>query len=155
MNNILLIIGSLFLVSIIVFVGIFMYKEIQYRKATTNVKLPDIDQLVREEKIAKMKERSDKYNYAGLDKKDELQEKDLKNISTEEDAHKYLKNSSRETSLAEDMVGLITEDGKLHSTTPSLIKGNIDLPEIASIKNTKEDTAAKTVLTDNKLPDIN
>ena len=128
MNNLILIISIAFVFIVVCLISWVMFKEIKHRKLTTNLRLPDINELSRQERISKMKESSDKYAYANLDKRKKIQEKDLKLEDKDYEAKKYLNEATKETSFIEDMGGLMTENGQLTETTPKLLKNNINLP---------------------------
>ena len=59
MNHVFIYVGAGITAVIILIAGFFIQKEFRLRQAQTNLRLPDIDELEREARLAKMKESSE------------------------------------------------------------------------------------------------
>lgn len=131
MNHVFIYVGAGITAVIILIAGFFIQKEFRLRQKQTNLRLPDIDELEREARLAKMKESSEEYGFAKLDK---INERELKFASEDDNAEKYVASTDSETSIFDDFTGLMNEDGKLQPSVPRLIKSNIELPNLGTEK---------------------
>lgn len=127
MNNILIYGGAAFLLIVILIVGFFVFKAIRERKESTNLELPNLDEMDKEERMKRMKENREEFSFG---EELSISDSQLNEMTDEEiEAEQYL-GEHKETSVNEDFGGLLNSNGEISRPTPKIIKNKIDLPNI-------------------------
>lgn len=126
--NKVMIAGGVFFIIVAIVVAVFIYIQFKERLNSTNNTLPDIDELNKQERLKRMEANRDEYGYSASS--DDLSiEKIGTTDDTEIDVSKYLDNT-HETSINDDFKGLINSKGEVGVAVPTIIKAEIDLPDI-------------------------
>lgn len=127
MNKILLFGFAGFLGILIIGVIVFVFLQINARRKSTNLELPDIDELEKDERIRKMEARRSSYTF---EVGEELSADKIGTSDEDEvDPSLYIKKTAT-TSVADDFGGLLGEDGSIKAPTPNVVQNNISLPDI-------------------------
>lgn len=143
MNKILIYGGAAFVVILIIVVLYFILTEVKNRKETSNIELPDINEIEQKERMLKMKENREEY---GFGEELEVDESSLSDLQVNIDEANFIK-ASGETSVLDDFGGLLSSDGKLTKPTPK-IGNKIDLPSIPVEKVPAHEEVEISQLTD-------
>lgn len=125
MNKFMIYGGAAFVVILIIVVLYFVFTEVKNRKETSNIELPDINEIEQKERLLKMEENREQY---GFGEELEVDESSLSDLQVNVDGTNFIKTHG-ETSVLDDFGGLLSSDGKLTKPTPK-IGNKIDLPNI-------------------------
>lgn len=158
MNKILLFGFAGFLGILIVGVIVFVFIQINARRKSTNLELPDIDELEKDERIRKMEARRSSYTF---EVGEELSADKIGTSDEDEvDPSLYIKKTAA-TSVVDDFGGLLGEDGSIKAPTPNVVQNNISLPDIddSSLTNEKQsvqdEIEVEEVIVDKGIEDSN
>lgn len=127
MNNILIYGGAAFFGIMILIISFFVYKAIRERKNSTNLELPNLNEIDKEERLKRMEANREDF---GFGEELQLSESQINDISDEEVQPEQYLGGHKETSVDEDFGGLLNSNGEITRPTPKIIKNKIDLPDI-------------------------